>query len=256
MLVNKKTKKSRTKTKNNADLEEENIQSLRSWIRKIEQSTTSIGSRLAAVEKRLSSKKLDTTNSSLSPDILQGPIERIFQTIKEEKKKQTNQELVSLLDIEFTVMQDELVQQHQDIDTMKQQLNDITTALGEIDVRLQRLNQTTSNLTADLTPRMKKIEQREPPVIRLGDMEVPIEITGIIGGILAFIVAFLVIIEQKDIIISPLFLSFIGIILIGSALIKSVDFHRSSRTHPKNRQILQSQPIEATRGKLTDEQRL
>ena len=39
---------------------EDNIQSLRSWVRKIEQSTMSVSSRLSAVEKRLSGRALSS----------------------------------------------------------------------------------------------------------------------------------------------------------------------------------------------------
>ena len=243
MLVNRKEKSSKKKkTKKDPELEQENIQSLRSWVRKIEQSTTSIGSRLSAVEKRISSKKHDSTNSSIPGNILEGPIERIFQNIQDEKKKQHSQELGALLDAEFTVMQDEIVQQHQDLDEMKQQLNDINTTLNEINTKLQHLDNATGYLSSDLTTRVAKIERREPPVVRFGTLEVPIEITGIVGGILAFIVALLVVIDYKEIIISPLFLILIGILLIGSALIKSFNFRSSTLTEPPQ-QIHQAQPV-------------
>ena len=53
MLVRKpKTKTTKKKTKKDTS-SQDNIQSMRSWIRKIEQTTSSVSSRLSAVEKRL-----------------------------------------------------------------------------------------------------------------------------------------------------------------------------------------------------------
>jgi len=48
MLANK-TKKAKNKQKKSTDNSEENLQSMRSWVRKIEQTTNSVSSRLSAV---------------------------------------------------------------------------------------------------------------------------------------------------------------------------------------------------------------
>ena len=72
MLVNKEKKKDKAKTKQKktSEIYEENIQSMRSWVRKIEQTTNSVSSRLSAVEKRLSIKKVDF--SSIEKNDLSG----------------------------------------------------------------------------------------------------------------------------------------------------------------------------------------
>ena len=51
---NKKNKDNKKKKKSDLVVYEDNIQSMRSWVRKIEQSANSISSRLSAVEKRIS----------------------------------------------------------------------------------------------------------------------------------------------------------------------------------------------------------
>ena len=78
-----------------------------------------------------------------------------------------------------------------------------------------------TQMSRDVNVRLEKIERREPPVMRIGSMEIPIEFTGVIGGILVFIIAILVIVGQKEIIISPIFLAVVGILLISSALFKA-----------------------------------
>jgi hypothetical protein len=67
-----------------------------------------------------------------------------------------------------------------------------------------------------------QLAQRKPLVMRLGAMEIPLEVTGIIGGLLAFTIAMLVWLNQKEVLLSPVFLSGIGILLIGSAVLKTV----------------------------------
>ena len=84
MLVNKhKPKTSKKKTKKNTS-SQDNVQSMRSWIRKIEQSTNSVSSRLSAVEKRISQRSMSSSNDSIQSNLLEGPIERIFADLKEE----------------------------------------------------------------------------------------------------------------------------------------------------------------------------
>ena len=53
-------------------------------------------------------------------------------------------------------------------------------------------------------------------------MEIPIEFTGNIGDLLAFTIAILVAINQKAVLLSPLFLFLVCVLLIGSAMLKMV----------------------------------
>jgi len=246
MLVNRnKDKQSKKKLlKKEPEISEETIQSLQSWVRKIEQSTTSISARLSAVEKRISGKKLDATNSSIPGNLLEGPIERIFHTIKDEKKKQHVENLAGLLDTEFSVMQEELITQQETMETLAKELDNINASLQSMQSTLKHLTATTSQLSTDLAGRVEKMERREPPVVHIGSMEIPIEITGVIGGLIAFIFAGLVFFDQKDIIVSPIFLILIGILLIGSALFKSLNIRSSSLKFWNRWKTEDIQPVE------------
>ncbi len=57
--------------------------------------------------------------------------------------------------------------------------------------------------------------------MKLGRMEIPIEISGVIAGVIALLAAFFVMIKQNSILVSPVFLALIGCVFIGSALLKS-----------------------------------
>ena len=223
MLVNKnKSKTSKKKTKKDTS-SQDNVQSMRSWIRKIEQSTNSVSSRLSAVEKRISRKSVDSSNDSIQSNLLEGPIERIFADLKEGKSSKDIEEVSRILDSEFTIMQEELISQENEITSLEGQLSTISSSLAEIKEEMEKLQTSETQMSHYVNVRLEKIERREPPVMRIGSMEIPIEFTGVIGGILVFIIAILVIVGQKEIIISPTFLAIVGILLIGSALFKTVN---------------------------------
>ncbi len=155
--------------------------------------------------------------------ILEGPIERIFADLKDEKNNKDLDEVSKILDSEFSIMQEELVSQENEISSFESQLTTISASLAEIKEEIKKLQTSETQMSRDVNVRLENIERREPPVMRIGSMEIPIEFTGIIGGILAFIIAILVIVGQKGIIISPAFLAIVGFLLIGSALFKTIN---------------------------------
>jgi hypothetical protein len=220
MLVNK-NKENKNKIRKDTITSEDTIQSFRSWVRKIEQMTNSISCRLAAVEKRISSRKNGNSNNSILTDTIEGPIEQIFSVLKEEKGSKNIGEVSRLLDREFTVMQEELIALQNDISSLKEKIDGLDSYLSSFKEDLNNFKISDSKLLKNINIRLEKIERREPLVMKLGNMEIPIEITGIIGGILAFIIAIIVIVGRRDIIVSPLFLTLVGFVLIGSALFKT-----------------------------------
>ena len=220
MLVNK-NKENKKKIRKDTITSEDTIQSFRSWVRKIEQMTNSISCRLAAVEKRISSQKNGNSNNSILTDTMEGPIEQIFAVLKEEKSSKNIGEVSRVLDREFTIMQEELIALQNDISPLKEKIDGLDSYLSGFKEDLKNLKISDSKFLEDINIRLEKIEQREPLVMKLGNMEIPIEITGIIGGILAFIIAIIVIVGHRDIIVSPLFLTLVGFVLIGSALFKT-----------------------------------
>ena len=238
MLVRKpKNKTTKKKTKKDSSTQD-NIQSMRSWVRKIEQSTNSVSSRLAAVEKRISKRNMDSPGGSIPNTILEGPIERIFSDLKDEKNNKDLDEVSKILDSEFSIMQEELVSQENEISSIESQLTTISASLAEIKEEIKKMHTAETQISQDVNVRLEKIERREPPVMRIGSMEIPIEFTGVIGGILVFIIAILVIVGQKEIIISPIFLAVVGILLIGSALFKTINLRSGfSRFYVKTSKI-------------------
>jgi hypothetical protein len=227
MLVRKK-KENLLKKKgiNEESSSEENLQSFRSWIRKIEQTTTSVSSRLSAVEKRLSGGMSEPDN--IYHIGMEGPIETLILDVE----KKNERKLARLLDGELTLLHNEVTSQQQQTCCLKEQLEVIEMMNTTIKAELQTVRTTISEMSATSKLRMKRTEQHEPFVMHLGAVEVPIEFTGIIGGLLAFIIAILVLINQKAILLSPVFLFLVGLLLIGFALLKMVRSRSRNPLHP------------------------
>jgi hypothetical protein len=205
---------------------EDTLQSLRSWIRKIEQTTTSVSSRLTAVEKRLSGgmRESETVNQVS----MQGPIE----TFVRNGKKRNSGELAHVLDSELAMLHNEMVKQEQDLLNLKNQLSVVVEKHTDLSLEIRSVRSLLAQFDEKLRLRMQRLERREPLVMRLGTMEIPIEFTGIIGGILAFIITFLVVLNQKAVLLSPFFLSGVGALLLGSALVKMVRTRSRMSLHP------------------------
>jgi len=241
MLVNKnKTRASKKKIEKDPYTSEEDIQSFRNWIRKIEQTTNSVSSRLSAVEKRIS-RKTDDSDKKILYDTLEEPIGRIFTVLKEGKNKKTIEEASQILDNEFSIMQEEITSLQDDVGVLKGKIDELEPILNKINENIKSKQIYTSKILEDINLRLGKIERREPPFMKLGNMEIPIEITGFIGGILAFIIAIIVALGHKELVISPLFLSLIGVVLIASTLLKTFNIGTAtSKTFRKASKIKDS----------------
>jgi len=237
MLVDKH-KENKKKTQKDTIPSEDTIQSFRSWVRKIEQTTSSISSRLSAVEKRLSLEKNGDSNNQITSSMMDGPIEHIFAVLKEEKENKKLEELSRILDREFTVMQKELISLQNDISSVREKIEEVNSSLINFKEKIKNIQISDSKMVHDINIRLEKIEQREPLVMKLGRVEIPIEITGVIGGIIVFIIAILISLGQKEIIISPLFLFIVGFILIGSAVFKTFNIRlTAAKTFKKTSEI-------------------
>ena len=226
MLVRKRKEKL-SKKKRNIDRvdSEENLQSVRSWIRKIEQTTASVSSRLSAVERRLSGRMSETSAGKTIG--IEGPIETLFVNMK---KKETP-EVVRVLDNELCYLHNELVRHQQETEALKGQMSDYEKTQAAIASDMQQLQTTTSELKTIVEEQHKPVRS-EPFIMHLGSLEVPVEFTGIIGGLLVFLIAGLVLIGQKEILLSPWFLIPVGLLLIGFALIKMIQNHSRRPYHP------------------------
>lgn len=193
---------------------EENLQSLGSWIQKIEQTMASVSSRLSAVEKRLSGAAAE--QNIRNPIGMQGPVETLLLHVKNKKTGQ----VARLLDGELSLVHNELVHQQQETDCLKKQIQDIkeTNARNAIDV--QTMQTSISKINIAMEQHTKHAERPEPFMMHVGAVEIPIEFTGVIGGLLAFTVAILVLINQKAVLLSPVFLFSVGALFLGCAVVK------------------------------------
>jgi len=213
-------KKTRNKEKTNKN-SEESIQSFRSWIRKLEQSTNSLGSRLSAVEKRISNKKIENTKEIQEND---KKITKIFKKIKKDQDITENlEEIGTVLDEELIDIREEIIQQQIEIKEINKKLKDIDLSIKHITEEIEKSKNINNSLSENMEYRLEKIEKKEPLSFKFGKMEIPIEITGLIGGTIAIIIAVLVSIGYKEILISPIFLTLIGVILISSTLLKTLN---------------------------------
>ena len=222
------TQKKKIQKQKEREEEIENIQSMRSWIRKIEQSTNSISSRLAAVEKRLSGRKFDSDSPMITGNMMEGPIERIFVDLKEAKKDKEIEELSRLLDTEFQLIQDEIVEHKKLLSEVQEKLEVVNESQEDTDVDVKHVHKLHENFKQNYEARLQKIEKYQPAIMKLGKMEVPLEIAGVIAGVLAIIAAIFVAVGWKSLLISPYFLAIIGLVFIGSAFYKTLKINNRS----------------------------
>lgn len=198
--------------------QEQTMQDMMIWLRKMEQSIESISTRLAAVEQRLSLK----TRMS-HPQ---------WYVNSDEKKKQSPSFTSSPSEMNHVLHLDEYVEELATVQNLlAEQRNKIAslenkTVNGKTNEtttwqRLDQLNEHLKNIqnTVDY---IQKRQAKKSFSMKVKGREIPIEISGIIGGVLAFIIAVLIGLGGKHIVVSPVFLAGIGCILIASSLFRSV----------------------------------
>jgi hypothetical protein len=124
MLVRKKKEKIHKKKEMSDEAKSgENLQTIRSWIRTIEQTTTSVSSRLSALENRLSGAIKEPENVILNG--MEGPVKTLFLNVK----KKNAGELARMLDGELCHLHNELAKQQQQTSCLQEQLEMIEKLL-------------------------------------------------------------------------------------------------------------------------------
>jgi hypothetical protein len=230
------------KTTTTAPSSEETVQSLRSWVRKIEQTTSSVSSRLTAVEMRLTGSF--TSSGEMLLSVNEGPVERFFTGLKNGKKK-TLEEHARALDHELFCLCTELEKRKQEFQTLEEHVTELERLIPSVQHDLREVHSTISPMLQTMEMKTQMVEQRKPLVMKLGAVEIPVEVTGIIGGLLAFIIAILVAFNQKAVLLSPVFLSAVGMLLIGSAVGKALRMRSKSTSdscQPEARESCTSRP--------------
>jgi len=239
MLDNKRRTKKKIKNNINFDDYEDNLQSMRSWVRKIEQSTNSVSSRLAAVEKRIS-RVSNNEDNIINVDTATGQrINKIFANLDEMDDKDFK-EISKILTEEISIIQQELISQENEISLFNEKIEDLTQSFKNIKGQILKKLEYEKQVFENLGQRVNKIENRAPPVMKIGNMEIPIEIAGVVAGSIAIFAAFMVYIGEQSILTSPLFLGVIGLLFIGSALAKTF---KTKKAAQRQKAIMQSESI-------------
>ncbi len=185
MKIRKKMKIKEKKEKKEKG--EERNRDLNSWLQRLQQHVDSLEKRLDAVERRLSDKPFEGvrfgSKSILIEDEQKSNLSRIENEIANLKK-----EIESLKKDETVII------------SLKK--GDVKKEIANIERRLERL-------------------EKKKAIVKVGKIEVPLEITGIVGGFIAFIIAILLFGGYKDIIVSPPFVMFVGIVLLTATALKT-----------------------------------
>jgi len=203
--------------------EEVDVGQIRSWIRRIEQNIDSIDKRLDAVERRLSGEIFT------SPKILKNESKSNSEVLDRKI-----QELSRKLDEEIRNMREEMLRFGR--------VGDRTYFAGENRSRrgpvvISHSSKGKEGLTdeqehakeiAELERRIERMEKRKTTV-KVGRVEIPIEITGIVGGIFAFIIAALLFEGYKNIITSPVFCMLAGAVLVSAAALKTYLINKNEK---------------------------
>lgn len=214
------TKKGKKKKGNKTELEkyEENIQSMRSWVRKIEQSTNSLGGRLKAVEERVS--KSSNSNLLVGSDLTRNnslPLSKGLDSLDSEEIVDFSNDVIGELDF----IKEELSDQSSQISSFESKIDDLNKSLEDSKKEIIGRVNADRKILSDVEGRIEKVEDRSPFFMKLGRIELPLEVAGIVSGFIAFVAAVLMAFDMKDFLISPPFLAFVGLFFIGAALFKS-----------------------------------
>jgi tetrahydromethanopterin S-methyltransferase subunit F len=217
-MIAKKNKKKDEKSE--LEKYEENIQSMRSWVRKVEQSANSLSGRLKAVEERISSS--NRVNPLVSSDLSKTGNRLGSNPLAENVE---NEELLDfsndLLD-EINVVKEELACQQGQIMSFESKMDDLNSSLEDAKKEILGRIEAEKKVLDDVSSRVEKVEDRSPFYMRLGRLEFPLEIAGVLSGFIAFIAAVLMYYDMKLLLISPPFLISVGILFFAAALFKSI----------------------------------
>lgn len=195
--------------------EEVDVGELRNWIRRVEQNIDSIDKRLDAVERRLSgeiftSPKILKNEGKSSPEILDSKIQELSQKLEEEIKNIREE----ILGVKKAGNGTYVVGEN------KRRRTPVVIPHGGKEKGGTADEQKCAKEIAELERRVERIERRKTTV-KVGKVEIPIEITGIVGGVFAFIIAALLFGGYRDMVISPVFSMFIGTVLISAVALKT-----------------------------------
>jgi prefoldin subunit 5 len=170
------------------------VSDLHTWMRNLEQNVMSVSARLGAVENRL--------------------------THFSKMKNQSGKEISGI--IENNRSDDIMIDEH----TMNQmqgignELQHITQSITQLKQQTDAFHEFQEQAREELFT-LQQLKKKQPIMMKLGHREIPVEITGIIGGSIAFIISALLFVDATDIVLSPWFIFGIGSVLMGSTFFRT-----------------------------------
>jgi len=191
--------------KKEPETNEKEIKEMSNWLHRLQQSIESLEKRLDAIERRLSNESFE------SPHLIMEEKENRKADIPKNIEK-----LIGKLQDEIEDLKNKLKEggaERKEVKEAKEPKEPI------ISIRKSEAKKY-DNAILNIERRLEKLERRKATV-RVGKIEVPIEITGIVGGLLAFLIAILLLEGYKGLVISPAFVGFIGMVLIAATAVKT-----------------------------------
>ena len=194
------------------------ITALHSWMQKNEQMIASLSGRLAVVETRLS---LVTPPSDIeAQEKYVGPMQ---QLVIEGKKNCTvnTRAWAKVLDHDLARLATRLQDHEQRLEVITNQMAVMGASVEKTLTASHEARAEAVLATTSVMKRLTQLEHRgQPLVMRLGRFELPLEVSGVLMGLLAFMVAALIFFDQKAVLGDPMFLAGIGMVFILSAIAK------------------------------------
>jgi len=182
------------RNKHTASSKSKELEEIGNWIQRIELKLNSLEKRLDAVERRLSNESFEGLRFGEKRTIDYESFEEKFSEVKKE------------------------------IELFKEEMKKLRNYKEEIPVislkkrrGVEESNECMKKIE-EIEEKLEKIENKT--TVKIGGIEFPIEITGIVGGIIAFIIGILLFLGYREMITSPSSVILIGIVLLLSTGIK------------------------------------
>ncbi len=189
------------------------------WIQRLKQHVDSLEKRLDAIERRLSEEPFKMV--------------KFGGEEKTEKIKESGlREFTSKIEKEIDILKKEI----EEMKTREIKFKTERKGSNEVVISLKRKGEetTSTNYAKDLANIERRLERLEKSrkaaaTVKVGKIEVPFEVTGLIGGFLAFLIAILLFEGYKNLVISPPFVMFIGLVLLTATALKTYLINVSKR---------------------------
>jgi len=197
---------------------QKSLQDMQKWLRKIEQNTESVSSRLGAVEQRLSYKTQLSHPQWYTENNDEIKSEHHLKSDQRKADDKTNN--INDVAEEMMYIQTIISKQNKEMNQLKKQIQHQAEEESRYQKQIQKLSSYVDTQRDDIES-IRTVQSKRSLLMKVKGREIPLEISGIMGGVIAFLVALLVTFGGKEIVISPWFLSSIGIIFIASSLVRS-----------------------------------